>query len=48
MCTLKREELRTDINYFQLDYFPMNGKKLTCFVNNEGSVMVHIIALKKV
>ena len=22
----------------------MNGKKLACFVNNEGSFMVHIIA----
>ena len=44
MCTVKREELQTDSNYFQLDYFPMNIKKLACSVNNEGSFTSHIIA----
>ena len=44
MCTLKSEEVQTDSNHFKLDYFPMNVKILACFVNNEGSFMVHIIA----
>ena len=44
ICTLKREEVQTDSNHFKLDYFPINVKILACFVNNEGSFMVHIIA----
>ena len=44
MCTLKSEEVQTDSNHFKLDYFPMNVKILACFVNNEGSFIVHIIA----
>ena len=44
MCTVKREEFQTDSNYFQLDYFPMNIKKLACSINNEASFTSHIIA----